>query len=92
MPTFRVTADVHSTSLDAVRPVLEATVTKATVSTIPKGLHVEGSMDGDDARQVNRRLLSALRAVERRTRLRARWSAGEVTWRFFDYVLRGEER
>ena len=37
----------------------------------PEGLHVEGVIDGGDARDVNRRLLPALLRVERRTRLRA---------------------
>jgi hypothetical protein len=35
---------------------------------------------------VNRRLLSALRRVERRTRLRAEWTASGTTYRFFGHV------
>ena len=31
-------------------------------------------------------LLSALRRVEKRTRLRAEWTGGGTTYRFFDYV------
>jgi len=34
-------------------------------------------------------LLSALRRVERRTRLRAEWTANGETHRFFDYVPNG---
>ncbi|MGH3152044.1 MAG: hypothetical protein ACRDOB_15155 [Streptosporangiaceae bacterium] len=45
-------------------------------------------MDGQDARDVNRQLLSALRRAERRTRLRAEWTAEGITYRFFDYVPR----
>ena len=52
----------------------------------PEGLHVEGVIDGGDARDVNRRLLPALRRVELRTRLRAEWTGGGVAYRFFDYV------
>jgi hypothetical protein len=47
-------------------------------------------MEGTDARDVNRRLLSALRRAERRTRLRAEWTAGGTTYRFFDYVPKAE--
>jgi hypothetical protein len=43
-------------------------------------------MEGADARDVNRRLLSALRRVEKRTRLRAEWTGGGSIDRFFDYV------
>jgi len=56
----------------------------------PEGLHVEGAIEGTDARDVNRRLLSALRRVEKRTRLRAEWTAGGTTYRFFDYVPKSE--
>jgi hypothetical protein len=34
-------------------------------------------------------LLSALRRVERRTRLRAEWTGNGETQRFFDYVPKG---
>jgi len=48
-------------------------------------------MEGTDARDVNRRLLSALRRVEKRTRLRAERAAGGGTiYRFFDCVPKSE--
>jgi hypothetical protein len=56
------------------------------------GFHVDTWMEAEDIREVNRQLLSALRRVERRTRLRAEWTAGGVTYRFFDYVLKGTRR
>jgi len=46
-------------------------------------------MTGPAARDLNRSLLSALRRAERRTRLRAEWTAGGMTERFFDYVPKG---
>ena len=52
----------------------------------PHGLHVEGVMDGADGREVNRRLLPALRKAEKRTRLRAEWTGDGQVCRFFDYV------
>ncbi len=86
MARFAVVADVSSERLAAVRPVLARTVEAATITENAQGLHVEGVMDGADAREVNRVLLSALRRVERRTRLRAEWTGGGFTYRFFDYA------
>jgi hypothetical protein len=40
-----------------------------------------------DARELNRRLLSAMRHVEKATRLRSAWTADGKTERFFDYVF-----
>ena len=46
-------------------------------------------MEGTAAKEVNRTLLSALRRVEKRTRLRAEWTSDDgTTFRFFDYVLK----
>jgi len=49
---------------------------------------VEAQMEGASARDLNRTLLSALRKVEKRTTLRAEWTCGDTTQRFFDYVLK----
>src|SRR5258708_25877365 len=46
-------------------------------------------MAGADAREVARRLLSALRRAQRRTRLRAEWAGGGPTYRSLE--LRAEE-
>jgi hypothetical protein len=83
---FRLIGDVSSDDLAAARPVLAQIVGGAVVSEIEDGLHVEGTMEGADAREVNRRLLSALRRAEKRTRLRAEWAGGGSIYRFFDYV------
>jgi hypothetical protein len=45
-------------------------------------------MEGASAKELNRTLLSALRQVEKRTTLRAEWTSGDTTKRFFDYVLK----
>jgi len=83
---FSLRADVSSDGLAAVGPVLARMVGDAVVTQIPGGLRVEGVMDGAGARDVNRRLLSALRRAEKRTRLRAEWTGGGQVCRFFDYV------
>jgi hypothetical protein len=86
---FRLNGEVSSENLSAVRPALSQ-VFDGQVTPTPDGLHLEGLMEGADARDVNRRLLSALRRAERRTRLRAEWTADGVTYRFFDYALKSE--
>jgi hypothetical protein len=88
---FRLSGDVSSENPDGVRPLLTQLV-DGQVTAAPDGWHLDGVMEGDDARDVNRRLLSALRRVERRTRLRAEWTADGVTYRFFDYALKAERR
>ena len=86
---FRLNGEVSSENLSAVRPLISQLL-DGQVTPTPDGLHLDGLMDGEDARDVNRRLLSALRRVERRTRLRAEWTADGVTYRFFDYALKSE--
>lgn len=52
-------------------------------------LVVEGRLPGDSAKDLNRNMLSALRRVEKKTRLRAEWtSADGTTERYFDYVMK----
>jgi hypothetical protein len=87
--TFRLNGEVSSENLGAIRPLL-VQLLDGQVTPSPDGLHLDAVMDGEDARDVNRRLLSALRRVERRTRLRAEWTADGVTYRFFDYALKSE--
>jgi len=86
MTQFSVIADVSSDSLAAVRPVLLLMIEGATVTSTADGLRARGIMDGADARDVNRRLLSALRQAEKKTRLRAEWTGDGHVHRFFDYV------
>jgi hypothetical protein len=75
---------VSSDDLAAVRPVLAQMIGDAAVTETRDGLLVQGAMGGADAREVNRRLLSALRRAEKRTRLRAEWTGGGYIYRFFE--------
>ncbi len=85
---FHLIAEVSSESPGAIETLLEQLV-DGTVTATQDGFHVDGWMRGPDARELNRFLLSALRRVERRTRLRAEWTASGETHRFFDYVPKG---
>jgi hypothetical protein len=86
--SFHLIADVSSDTPDAIGVLLQELV-DGTVTASPDGFHIDGFMRGSEARELNRFLLSALRRVERRTRLRAEWTANGETHRFFDYVPKG---
>ena len=88
---FRLVARVSTDSPAAVLPVLRRLVTDGSVKPggDPTELLVEAEMAGPSAKDLNRSLLSALRSVEKRTRLRAEWTSEGVTEKFFDYVAKG---
>ena len=88
MPSFHLVADVSSASPDGVRAVV-AQLFPTGVTETAGGFHVEAVLEGESARDLNRTVLSALRKAEKRTRLRAAWTSGGTTERFFDYVPKG---
>ena len=86
---FKLTARVSSSNLQAIRPVLEKLITKGSVRREGDEFIIEAEMQGSNVKDLNRSLLSALRRVEKKTRLRAEWSSTDGTiLRFFDYVLK----
>jgi hypothetical protein len=86
---FRLTARVSSSSPQAIRPVLKKFITKGSIKKQDNEFVIESAMQGSNAKELNRTLLSALRRVEKKTRLRAEWTSEDgTTLRFFDYVLK----
>jgi hypothetical protein len=86
---FVLVASVSTDSPEAVRPVLERLYGEASVTRLGKNeFRIETEMEGKDAKELNRSLLSELRRVEQKTRLRAEWTYDDTTERFFDYVLK----
>src|SRR5208282_1864037 len=86
---FRVAARVSSSNPKAIRPVLEQAITKGTIEEVKGEYLVDADMIGESAKDLNRALLSALRRVEKKTRLRAEWTSDDgTTQKFFDYVLK----
>ncbi len=50
---------------------------------------MDAAAEGESAKELNRALLSSLRKVEKKTRIRAEWTSQEgTTERYFDYVLK----
>lgn len=86
---FKLIARVSSSSPNAIKLVLEKAVSKGSVKEVDGEFVVDAVMEGETAKELNRSLLSAMRKVEKRTRLRAEWTSDDgTTQRFFDYVLK----
>jgi len=86
---FRLSARVSSANPATVKVALVDLLPPGSVSEMQGDLLVEAELPGASAKDVNRSLLSALRKVEKKTRLRAQWTTGEgTTQSFFDYVLK----
>jgi len=87
---YHLSARISSAAPDRVRAPLEAWLAgRGTVRPGADGWEVEADLEGPSARELNRALLSELRRVEKRTRLRAEWRAAGWVERFFDYVPKG---
>ena len=86
---FLLVASVNTDNPKAVQPVLERLFAEGCVTRVgEKEFRIEAELEGEDAKELNRSLLSELRRAERRTRLRAEWESDTTTERFFDYVLK----
>jgi hypothetical protein len=76
-----------------VKPVLQRILGKqGSVKPIEHGFEVNAELYGESARDLNRTLLSEMRKVEKKTRIRAEWTLGETVERFFDYVPKGTRK
>jgi hypothetical protein len=84
---FDLVADVSAADPETIEQALRGLV-EGEITPTATGFHVVAMLSGESARDLNRSLLSALRRVERRTSLRAEWTAGGTSERFFDYALK----
>ncbi len=90
MKRFKLSATVSSDRPAVIRAPLEQVLgPKAQIEPTDDGFKVKAEMSGESAKELNRQLLSELRRAERKTRLRAEWTLGRVTEKFFDYVPKG---
>jgi hypothetical protein len=95
---FHLIAAVSTDNLAAIRDVLtelvgrrgriERAETNEAAEAEKGEFRVEAEIEGATAKELNRAFLSALRKVERRTRLRSVWSSSGSIERYFDYVLK----
>jgi len=86
---FLLVASVSTDNPQAVQPVLERLFTKASFTRAGDNeFRIEAELEGENAKELNRSLLSELRRAERKTRLRAEWKSDTAVERYFDYVLK----
>lgn len=78
---FQLVADVSSDEPERLRPVVESLFGRENVHRSADGFHVDCALPGVSARDLNRQVLSAMRKMVKRTRLRAVWTAGGVAER-----------
>jgi hypothetical protein len=90
--TFALTARISTENAKGIKRVLQELFPKKSITLTDEGFLVKATMHGETGRDLNRTLLSALRRVERKTRLRAEWTSGGATQRFFDYVPKGTRK
>jgi len=84
--TFALRARVSTERPEAIPPVLIELEWGGSVQASGAGVDflVEGQLRGASARDLNRGLPTALRRVEKRTRLRSEWTCEARAERFFD--------
>ena len=85
---FKLKARVNRSDARTIRQALDQLAARGSVKKEGYEFLVEAEMEGATAKELNRTLLSALRKVEKRTTLRAEWTSGDITERYFDYVLK----
>ena len=86
---FVLVASVNTDGPERVQPILEKLFGGGCVIQVDDNeFRIKAEVEGEDVKELNRSLLSELRKVERRTRLRAEWTWNGTTDRFFDYVLK----
>ncbi len=86
--SFKLKARVNRSNPKTIRQALEQLSAKGWVRKSVDEFVIEAEVEGASAKELNRTLHSALRKTEKRTTLRAEWTSGDTTERFFDYVLK----
>ncbi len=87
--TFKLHARVSRAEAATVRQALADLAAKASITQEGNEFIIDTDVDGDSAKDLNRRLLSTLRKAHKRATLRAQWtSPANLTESYFDYVLK----
>ncbi len=86
---LRLEARVSSATPEPVGRFLVERFGERAVSRAGDEWTVRAEVEAVGAREANRTLLTELRRIERKTRLRAEWTSRGRVERFFDYVPKG---
>jgi hypothetical protein len=75
---FRLSARRSSENQFVIRALLEQFVgKKGTINLTNDSFEIEAHVEGESAKDLNRKLLFEIRKVEKQTRLRAEWTSGD---------------
>ncbi len=87
---FELKAQVSSDNPSSVLEIVRSFIGRKGEAILSGELiEVRAELEGESAKDLNRMLLSEMRRVEKKTRLRAEWTSNNITERFFDYVSKG---
>ncbi|MGA2377673.1 MAG: hypothetical protein ABSG85_00020 [Spirochaetia bacterium] len=86
---FTLVASISTERVTQIKEALDNLIKNGSIKKTESGFDITANMTGENARDLNRAFLSALRKVEKKTRLRAEWTSGNTIERFFDYVPKG---
>jgi hypothetical protein len=90
---FSLVGKISTDNPISINTVLKKAIPQGTIEqTASDEFLVKAEFTGENARDLNRSLLSELRRVEKKTRLRAEWTSGGVTEKFFDYVPKSKTK
>ncbi|MGA2573073.1 MAG: hypothetical protein ABSF36_02545 [Candidatus Methanomethylicaceae archaeon] len=90
---FKLSAHINSDNPPAIKPALERIIgNNGIIKPTSEGFDVNAELDGESARALNRMLLSEIRKLEKKTRIRAEWPQGNTTEKLFDYVPKGTRK
>ncbi len=90
--TYTLTAEIRTANPHDVGAYLNYVFTPWSVTRTITGFMIEAQMTGESARLLNRRLLSSLKRIEKKTTLQAEWKHNGSAWRFFGYMMKGNRR
>lgn len=86
---FKLSARISSDNPPAIKPALERILSKrGTITPTNDGFEVRAELEGESAKDLNRMILSEMRRVEKKTRIRAEYISDNTIEKFFDYVLK----
>jgi hypothetical protein len=84
---YKLKAQTSSNNPQSVLQVLKRfLIRKGDVVLNGELIEVNAELEGESAKDLSRILLSEMRKIEKKTRLRAEWTSDNITERFFDYV------
>ncbi len=86
---FKLSAQISSANPLVLKPVLDRIIgNNGFINSTSDGFEIKAEFKGESARDLNRILLSELRRVEKKTRIRSEWKTENTTEKFFDYALK----